>query len=76
MIWEKNQKVQNFFIGPKIFKDNKLSVIISEEYKFWKFISGKKFLNENSIAMDEKLLKNFIYLEVTMMLKLIPLMQN
>ena len=31
------------FIGDKKFKDRKLrSIIISEEYKFWKFISGKK----------------------------------
>ena len=36
------------FIGNKIFKDRKLRRLISsEEYKFWKFISGKKFLNEN-----------------------------
>ena len=29
------------FIGDKIFKDNKLrNVILSEEYKFWKFLSG------------------------------------
>ena len=35
------------FIGNKIFKDSKLrSMIISEEYKFWKFISGKKYLQE------------------------------
>ena len=48
------------FIGNKIFKDGKLrSLIISEEYKFWKFISGKKFLNEDLIAMDQRLLKNF-----------------
>ena len=48
------------FIGDKIFKDNKLrSIIISEEYKFWKFISGKKFLNENLIKFDKRLLKNF-----------------
>ena len=41
------------FIGNKIFKDNKLrSLIISEEYKFWKFISGKKYLNENIIQFD------------------------
>ena len=59
-IGEKSKIKKISFIGPKIFKDNKLrSVIISEEYKFWKFISGKKFLNENSIALDEKLLKNF-----------------
>ena len=49
-----------FFTGDKIYKDSKLkSVIISEEYKFWKFISGKKYLNENLISFDERLLKNF-----------------
>ena len=48
------------FIGNKIFKKNKLkSLITSEEYKFWKFISGKKFLNENLIQFDENLLRNF-----------------
>ena len=32
------------FIGDKIFKDKKLrGIIVSEEYKFWKFISGKKY---------------------------------
>ena len=48
------------FIGDKIFKDKKLkSIIISEEYKFWKFISNKKFLNKNNISIDARLLKNF-----------------
>ena len=48
------------FIGNKIFKNNKLkSIIISEEYKFWKIISGKKYLNENIINFDKRLLKNF-----------------
>ena len=48
------------FTGNKIFKDNKLkSIIVSEEYKFWKFISGKKYLNENIISIDNRLLKNF-----------------
>ena len=48
------------FSGNKIFKDSKLkSIIISEEYKFWKFISGKKYLNENIISVDNRLLKNF-----------------
>ncbi len=48
------------FIGNKIFKDKKLKrTIVSEEYKFWKFISGKKFLNENLLLMDNRLLKNF-----------------
>ena len=48
------------FLGNKIFKDRKLkSLLVSEEYKFWKFISGKKFLNEDIIKLDERLLKNF-----------------
>ena len=48
------------FIGDKIYKDSKLrSVIVSEEYKFWKFISGKKYLNEKLNKLDLRLLKNF-----------------
>ena len=48
------------FIGSKIFKDKRLkSLIASEEYKFWKIISGKKYLNETTILFDERLLKNF-----------------
>ena len=48
------------FIGDKKYKDSKLkNIIISEEYKFWKFISGKKYLNENLIEFDKRLLKNF-----------------
>ena len=48
------------FIGDKIYKNRKLrSIIISEEYKFWKLISGKKFLQEELIEMDKRLLKNF-----------------
>ena len=48
------------FIGNKIFKDSKLkNIILSEEYKFWKIISGKKYLNEDLIEFDKRLLKNF-----------------
>ena len=48
------------FIGNKNFKDSKLkSLIVSEEYKFWKFVSGKKYLNENLINFDTRLLRNF-----------------
>ena len=48
------------FIGDKVFKDRQLrNVIISEEYKFWKFISGRKYLNENVLLLDNRLLKNF-----------------
>ncbi|MDC0125474.1 outer membrane protein assembly factor BamA [Candidatus Pelagibacter sp.] len=48
------------FNGDKIFKDSKLkNIIVSEEYKPWKFISGKKYLNEKVIEFDKKLLSNF-----------------
>ena len=48
------------FVGNKIYKDKKLkSIILSEEYKAWKFLSGKKFLNEAMIEYDKRLLKNF-----------------
>jgi len=48
------------FIGDKKFKDSTLrNIILSEEYKFWKIISGKKFLNENLINFDKRLMNNF-----------------
>ena len=48
------------FVGNKIFKDSKLKrIIASSEYKFWKFLSGRKFLNENVVEFDKRLLKNF-----------------
>ena len=48
------------FIGDKKFKDGALqNVIVSEEYKFWKFLSGKKYLNQKLINFDEKLLRNY-----------------
>jgi len=48
------------FIGDKVFKNRKLRrVIVSDEDKPWKFISNKKYLNEERIKLDERLLKNF-----------------
>ena len=48
------------FSGDKIFKSRLLSnVIITEENKFWKFLSKKKYLNERQIQLDQRLLKNF-----------------
>ena len=57
----KKSKISNIsFIGDKKFKDSTLkNIIISEEYKFWKFLSGKKYLNENLINYDKRLLNNF-----------------
>ncbi len=49
----------NFF-GNKKFKDRKLrSLITSEETKFWKFVSGKKYLDEERMNLDTRLLKNY-----------------
>jgi outer membrane protein insertion porin family len=57
---EKSKISKISFIGDKKFKDNTLkSVIVSEEYKFWKFLSGKKYLNENLINYDKRLLNYF-----------------
>ncbi len=48
------------FIGDKKIKDRKLkNIIISEENKFWKFISNRKFLDKKRIKIDENLLKNY-----------------
>ncbi len=48
------------FIGNKIFRDNTLrNVIISEESKFWKFLSNNKFLDTNRISADLSRLNNF-----------------
>jgi outer membrane protein insertion porin family len=57
----KKSKIKKItFIGNKIFKDNKLRrIVTSTEYKFWKFISGRKYLNQNSVSFDERLLQNF-----------------
>ena len=57
----KKSKIKKItFIGNKIFKDKKLRrIITSTEYQFWKFISGRKYLNQNSVILDERLLKNF-----------------
>ena len=48
------------FIGDKKYKNRKLyNVIVSEENKFWKFLSGRKLLNKERIDLDGRLLTNF-----------------
>ena len=48
------------FIGDKKYKNRKLyNVIVSEENKFWKFLSGRKLLNKERIDLDNRLLKSF-----------------
>ena len=51
------------FIGDKKFKSSTLlSVIKSEEDKFWKFLTKAKYVNKEQTKLDIRLLKNF-YLE-------------
>ena len=48
------------FIGDKKFKSRKLqAVIISEESKFWKFLSANKYLDKQKTELDKRLLKSF-----------------
>ena len=48
------------FTGDKIVKDRTLRNLITiEESRFWKFLSRKKYLNEQSLLRDERLLKSY-----------------
>ncbi len=48
------------FIGNKIFRDNTLrNIIISEETKFWKFLTSNKYLDTNRINADVFKLNEF-----------------
>ena len=48
------------FIGNSIFKSKRLrDVIVSEEDKFWKFLTRNTNLNQNLIDLDIRLLTNF-----------------
>ena len=48
------------FIGDKKLKERRLrDIIVSEEAKFWKFLSKNTFLNSNTINLDKRLLENY-----------------
>ena len=48
------------FIGDKKVKDKRLrDVIVSEENKFWKFLSKNTYLNYNNVELDKRLLINY-----------------
>ena len=48
------------FIGNKVFRDSTLrNIIISEEAKFWKFLTRNKFLDSNRIDADIVRLKKY-----------------
>ena len=57
----KRAKIKSIqFIGDRKIKDRKLrNVIVSEEAKFWKFISNKVYLNEQRINLDKRLLESY-----------------
>ena len=57
---EKAKIAKIFFLGDKKIRDKKLrDIIISEEAKFWKFISRNVYLNQERIELDKRLLKNY-----------------
>ena len=48
------------FIGDKFYKDRVLrNLIASEEKRFWKFLTKKKYINSELIKLDERLLKKY-----------------
>ncbi len=57
----KKAKIKSIkFIGDKKIKDRKLkNVIVSEEAKFWKFVSNRIYLDEKRINLDKRLLNNY-----------------
>ena len=48
------------FIGDKYYKERVLrNLIASEEKRFWKFLTKKKYINSDLINLDERLLKKY-----------------
>ena len=48
------------FIGDKKIKEKRLrDIIVSEESKFWKFLSKNTFLSQRNIELDKRLLVNY-----------------
>ena len=57
---EKAKISKIYFLGDKKIRDKKLrDVIVSQEAKFWKFISRNVYLNQERIELDKRLLKNY-----------------
>ena len=52
------QKIE--FIGQKFYKDRLLrNIIASEEKRFWKFLTKKKYINAELIKLDQRLLEKY-----------------
>ena len=57
---EKAQINEIVFTGDKKVKSRKLrNVIASEEYKFWKFLSKKAYIDKQRFNLDKRLLTNY-----------------
>jgi outer membrane protein insertion porin family len=57
---KKTSIVEINFTGDKKIKEKRLrDIIVSEEHKFWKFLSQNTFLNKNNIDLDKRLLINY-----------------
>ena len=57
---EKAKISKIYFLGDKKFRDKRLrDVIISEEAKFWKFLSRNVYLNQERIELEKRLLENY-----------------
>tara|TARA_B100001057_G_scaffold468748_1_gene528262 strand:+ start:397 stop:2640 length:2244 start_codon:yes stop_codon:yes gene_type:complete len=57
---EKAKIKKIIFLGEKIFKDKRLKeVIVSDEHKFWKFISRNVYINQELINLDKRLLETY-----------------
>jgi len=57
---EKAKIKKIIFLGERVFKEKRLKeVIVSEEHKFWKFISRNVYINQELINLDKRLLSNY-----------------
>ena len=57
---EKAKIKKIIFLGEKVFKEKRLKeVIVSEEHKFWKFVSRNVYINQELINLDKRLLSNY-----------------
>ena len=57
---EKAKIKKIIFLGEKVFREKRLKeVIVSEEHKFWKFISRNVYINQEMINLDKRLLSNY-----------------
>tara|TARA_B100000989_G_scaffold86363_1_gene62027 strand:+ start:3540 stop:5783 length:2244 start_codon:yes stop_codon:yes gene_type:complete len=57
---EKAKIKKIIFLGDKVFKEKRLKeVIVSDEHKFWKFVSRNVYINQELINLDKRLLSNY-----------------